>query len=200
MTGEVDRWSAILTLTLFIFSSKLLWSVAYMRRHHDISGTLDAAVVFPIRLPVPTTLTSHARKLLAAARIIGNTRVSLHRTYLPLNFITMPLISVLLLLATGAINGQVVRDGIVGVNGVQPLDIMALFLSLVSPIPYQSTSVLMINATRVSGISQHFTRRHRTAPLPRVLGRSQGWSLGTKAFQLLVCFLLNLWGGSRQRT
>ncbi|EED85293.1 predicted protein, partial [Postia placenta Mad-698-R] len=47
-----------------------------------------------------------------------------------LNFITVPLLSVLILLATGAINGTVIRDGIVGANGVKPLDIMALFISL----------------------------------------------------------------------
>ncbi|OSX61707.1 hypothetical protein POSPLADRAFT_1046990 [Postia placenta MAD-698-R-SB12] len=51
-------------------------------------------------------------------------------TYLHLNFITVPLLSVLILLATGAINGTVIRDGIVGANGVKPLDIMALFISL----------------------------------------------------------------------
>ncbi|EED82647.1 predicted protein, partial [Postia placenta Mad-698-R] len=50
--------------------------------------------------------------------------------YLHLNFITVPLLSVLILLATGAINGTVIRDGIVGANGVKPLDIMALFISL----------------------------------------------------------------------
>ncbi|KAH9927802.1 uncharacterized protein B0H18DRAFT_1084659 [Fomitopsis serialis] len=51
-------------------------------------------------------------------------------THLHFNFITVPLVSVLLPLATGAIDGTVVRDGIVGANGVQPLDIMALFISL----------------------------------------------------------------------
>jgi len=54
----------------------------------------------------------------------------LRKTYLHLNFITVPLISVLILLATHAIDRTVVRDGIVGANGVKPLDIMALFISL----------------------------------------------------------------------
>ena len=94
--------------------------------------TLDAAVVFPVRFPVPTCLTYRAHKLLAASGTINNTTSPVHRAYLHLNFITVPLISVLLLLASGAIDGQVVSDGVVGANGVQPLDIMALFISLVS--------------------------------------------------------------------
>ncbi|OJT07874.1 hypothetical protein TRAPUB_1224 [Trametes pubescens] len=50
--------------------------------------------------------------------------------YIPLNFITIPLASVLLLLATRVFNSQTVRDGIVGTGGVSPLNIMALFISL----------------------------------------------------------------------
>lgn len=42
-----------------------------------------------------------------------------------------PVIAVLLLLASTSINGSVVHDGILGVDGVNPLDIMALFISLV---------------------------------------------------------------------
>ncbi|KZT03924.1 uncharacterized protein LAESUDRAFT_744420 [Laetiporus sulphureus 93-53] len=52
------------------------------------------------------------------------------RHYLHLNFITVPFFSFLVLLAAGAIDGKVVHDGIVGANGVKPLDIMALFISL----------------------------------------------------------------------
>ncbi len=45
---------------------------------------------------------------------------------------TAPVIGVLLLLATTSIGGDVLRNGIVGTNGVKPYDIMTLFLSLVS--------------------------------------------------------------------
>ncbi|KZS87743.1 hypothetical protein SISNIDRAFT_476169 [Sistotremastrum niveocremeum HHB9708] len=52
----------------------------------------------------------------------------------PLRFIighkTAPVIAVLLLLVSTSIDGSVVRDGILGVDGVNPLDIMALFISL----------------------------------------------------------------------
>jgi hypothetical protein len=47
------------------------------------------------------------------------------------NFLTGPVFAVLLLLATGAIDGAVLKYGILGTNGVQPLSIMALFISLV---------------------------------------------------------------------
>ncbi|KAI0034846.1 hypothetical protein K488DRAFT_44541, partial [Vararia minispora EC-137] len=47
-----------------------------------------------------------------------------------LNFLTVPLIATLFLLAVGAIDGIVIRKGIVGADGVSPLDILALFLSL----------------------------------------------------------------------
>ena len=53
------------------------------------------------------------------------------RPHVRLNFITVPLLSVLVLLSAGAFDGRTLRDGIVGTRGIQPLNIMALFLSLV---------------------------------------------------------------------
>ena len=53
------------------------------------------------------------------------------RAYAPLNFITVPLVSVLVLLAASVFDAQTVRDGVLGTQGVKPLDIMALFISLV---------------------------------------------------------------------
>ena len=64
-------------------------------------------------------------------RIAPERRPSLKRQHLPLNFIAVPLISVLVLLACGAFDGETVRDGVVGTGGVRPLNIMALFISLV---------------------------------------------------------------------
>ena len=49
-----------------------------------------------------------------------------------MNYITVPLFAVLLLLATRSIDGTVIKRGIVGADGVKPLNIMALFISLVS--------------------------------------------------------------------
>ncbi len=68
------------------------------------------------------------------------------------------MIAVLLLLATKAINGIVLRRGILGADGIQPINIMALFISLVrdeQPIDLPSTSVHDRDAAR---------HRRRTSP------------------------------------
>ncbi|KAJ9123060.1 hypothetical protein QFC22_001249 [Naganishia vaughanmartiniae] len=54
------------------------------------------------------------------------------RAYFTLGLATAPVIGVLLLLASTSIGGQVLRNGIVGIQGVKPYDIMTLFISLVS--------------------------------------------------------------------
>lgn len=138
--------------------------------HHAIvASTPDAAVVFPARLPIPASLTNSARKWLVATRILNNNRAPLHRTYVHLNYITVPLISVLVLLATGAIDGAVIRDGIVGANGVQPLDIMALFISLVSlKCVWHTTCSLHKERCRPTSVS-------RSTP-PGCCGSSPSWS------------------------
>ena len=48
-----------------------------------------------------------------------------------MNYLTGPMTSVLLLLAVKAINGAVLKHGIVGADGIEPISIMALFISLV---------------------------------------------------------------------
>lgn len=48
-----------------------------------------------------------------------------------MNFLSGPMVSVLLLLAVKAINGAVLKHGIIGADGVEPINIMALFISLV---------------------------------------------------------------------
>ncbi|KAI0338074.1 hypothetical protein BDW22DRAFT_1363465 [Trametopsis cervina] len=47
-----------------------------------------------------------------------------------IGFQTAPLAAVLLLLATGVLHGKEIREGITGTSGIEPLDIMALFISL----------------------------------------------------------------------
>jgi hypothetical protein len=54
------------------------------------------------------------------------------RVHFTLGLATAPVIGVLLLLASTSIGGQVLRNGIVGIQGVKPYDIMTLFISLVS--------------------------------------------------------------------
>jgi len=61
------------------------------------------------------------------------------RMYFKLGLETAPVIGVLLLLASTCIPGSVVRDGIVGSEGVRPYDIMTLFLSFVSSVYNQAS-------------------------------------------------------------
>ncbi len=41
-----------------------------------------------------------------------------------------PPLAVLILLVTNVINGETLRKGIIGADGIEPLNIMALFISL----------------------------------------------------------------------
>lgn len=54
------------------------------------------------------------------------------RYHFTLGLATAPVAGVLLLLASTVIPGHVIREGIVGIAGVRPYDIMTLFLSFVS--------------------------------------------------------------------
>ncbi|KAI8978233.1 hypothetical protein BD414DRAFT_524256 [Trametes punicea] len=109
----VRTWPAILTIILFFIS--------------------NLAVIFPLRLPIPISLLRVARRVLVITCVLpkrSNGPQAFKPTYLHLNFITVPLLSVLLLLAAGVFDGTTLRDGIVGTGGIRPLNIMALFISL----------------------------------------------------------------------
>lgn len=91
----------------------------------------DLAVIFPLHIPIPHRVTFTVSELLVRTRIISSFSKPTRKRHLRLNFITVPLLSVLVLLASGAIDGTVIRRGIVGADGVKPINIMALFISLV---------------------------------------------------------------------
>ncbi|KAI0827691.1 hypothetical protein BC628DRAFT_1367947 [Trametes gibbosa] len=109
---SVDTWPAILTIVLFFLS--------------------NLAVIFPLRLPVPVAVLRPTHHVLALTRVLPHRRPQefAKPRYIPLNFITVPLASVLLLLAIGVFDRETVHDGVVGTAGVSPLNIMALFISL----------------------------------------------------------------------
>ena len=96
------------------------------------SPSPDVAVIFPTRIPLPSFGLSPLAKFLAEKRVIEPRKSSYRRSYPRLDFTTVPLFAVLLLLATKCIDGNDLRRGIVGDGGVKPLSIMALFISLVS--------------------------------------------------------------------
>ncbi|KAM5544968.1 hypothetical protein V8D89_001079 [Ganoderma adspersum] len=113
---SVGSWQAILTLVLFLVS--------------------NVAVIFPLRVPIPLFILEMVTHTLVVLRIAPEqdrhhlASQTLKRRYIHLNFITIPLVSVLVLLAAGVFDGQTLRDGVLGTAGIQPLNIMALFISL----------------------------------------------------------------------
>ena len=141
---NIANWRSILTLTVFFLSSKS------RRVDRCVFGASlieppasDIIVIFPFRIPLPKVVNSASHDVLVKFRVLPRTSEPLRRSYLPVNFLTGPVFAVLLLLATRAINGVVLRHGILGANGVQPLDIMALFISLVRG-PYIWRAHLMV--------------------------------------------------------
>jgi hypothetical protein len=91
----------------------------------------DIIVIFPFRVPIPRIVASASHDVLVNFRIFPRTSEPLRRQYVSVNFLSGPMISVLLLLAVKAIDGTVLKRGIIGADGVEPISIMALFISLV---------------------------------------------------------------------
>jgi hypothetical protein len=91
----------------------------------------DIVVIFPFRIPLPNFAVLAFHNALVNCRAIPYTSEPPRRQYLYVNFLSTPIIAVLLLLATKAINGTVLRHGILGADGIEPINIMALFISLV---------------------------------------------------------------------
>ena len=91
----------------------------------------DVAVIFPTKIPLLCFELSPLAKILAEKRVIKPRKSSCRRSHLRVDFATVPLFAVLLLLATKCIDGNDLRRGIIGDGGVRPLSIMALFISLV---------------------------------------------------------------------
>jgi hypothetical protein len=93
---------------------------------------IDIIVIFPFRVPLPRFAVSAFRNVLVKCRItLPRTSQPLRRRYLTVNFLSAPIMAILLLLATQAIDSGVLRRGILGSDGVRPINIMALFVSLV---------------------------------------------------------------------
>lgn len=89
-------------------------------------------MIFPLNIPIPYIVSSRLHETLALARILSKVSRYQRRWHIKLDYITVPLISVLTLWVSGAIDTSVIRRGILGADGIVPIDIMALFISLVS--------------------------------------------------------------------
>lgn len=116
----------------------------------DTSVSPDLVGVFPFKVPVPVPSPALVLAAKAAVRLRfchptesccgdhpkifkqnEHSKAFVHWHHVTIGFQTAPLVAVLLLLAAGVLHGTEVRDGITGTSGVEPLDIMALFISLV---------------------------------------------------------------------
>ncbi|KZO90572.1 hypothetical protein CALVIDRAFT_389827 [Calocera viscosa TUFC12733] len=87
-------------------------------------------VIAPFSISIPLYIWNGVRKTAVSLRVLEPT-IRLHRSpRFRFDFSTVPVIAVLLLLATTCIGGEEVYKGIVGSNGIKPYDIMCLFISL----------------------------------------------------------------------
>ena len=134
VVAGISQWSSIFTLVVFALTSEYrpfnIFRLLEVEPRFFL--TPDAAVIFPTKIPFPCFELSPLARFLAEKELIKPRKSSCRRSYLRVDFTTVPLFAVLLLLATKCIDGGDLRRGIVGEGGVRPLSIMALFISLVS--------------------------------------------------------------------
>ncbi|THH18685.1 hypothetical protein EW146_g2356 [Bondarzewia mesenterica] len=92
--------------------------------------TTDITIIFPFHISIPRLLILLAHNVLVKCRILPPSTGPPRPKSIPFNFLTIPLIAVLFLLAVKAIDRTEIRRGILGTDGVKPINIMALFVSL----------------------------------------------------------------------
>jgi Na+/H+ antiporter NhaD/arsenite permease-like protein len=101
---------------------------------HGIFAIIVFAIVAliciqPLRIPLPHFVGNAYQK--AKQRLFGSSAIdSKERTYLVLNHVWTPAIGIVFLLATKTIGGTQIKLGIVGEDGVEPYDVLALFIGL----------------------------------------------------------------------
>lgn len=162
VTGTPSSYSS----SLF---SPVRLSLPTMCLRHLYSTIPDVAVIFPVRLPTPLFATQAMYDISAKAKLIPWKPGPARRRHIRLDYITVPLIGVLVLLATRAIDSVVLRKGILGADGVEPINIMALFISLVN---YHVNFQTAHYVDSYLGVLGHLTRFYRIAPIRCLLGGS----------------------------
>jgi len=98
----ISNWKSIVTLILFVVA--------------------NAVVIFPFYVGIPMPM--------FVSNFVYGSSSGRRKARIKFDFVTAPVIIVLLLWASTSIDSTVIRDGIVGTNGIQPLSTMALFISL----------------------------------------------------------------------
>jgi Na+/H+ antiporter NhaD/arsenite permease-like protein len=120
-TDQIKNWRSIVTLIVFVVT--------------------NIVVLFPQRIPVyiPRFFSDAVLHLLSYLRITRKRQKQspphgkqdfFIKTHFRLNFVTAPLIADLFLLAILAIGGQEVKAGTLGAEHIEPIDIMAFFITL----------------------------------------------------------------------
>ena len=197
---NIAHWRSILTLVVFFLTSKV--SAALLQGHRlRAVCMIDIIVIFPFRVPLPRFVVSAFRNVLVKCRIIlPRTSEPLRRRYVTVNFLSAPIMAILLLLATQVIDSGVLRRGILGSDGVRPINIMALFVSLVAwAAKGRVTSPALWLLTKRVGLSLHFARCDRSPSFPRILGCEERRRVRTEATLLPLSVLLDMCRGCRKR-
>lgn len=115
-----------------------------------VFAVVSLIVIQPIRIPIPTPIATFLRRngrkfwltlagppgaeeqdKDAVERELGqDERDDREPMHLTIDHVSAPVIGVIVLLATTTIGGEQVRQGIVGEDGIEPYDVLALFISL----------------------------------------------------------------------
>lgn len=111
-----------------------------------VFACVSLIVIRPLRIRIPHALAKTLRKYGEKAwntiagppdankddsKLAGPTTVAKEKPmYLIIDHIAAPVIGVLILLASTTIGGEQVKQGIVGEDGIEPYDVLALFISL----------------------------------------------------------------------
>jgi hypothetical protein len=187
---SIDARSIVTLIFFFLISTSTFLSLA--------RGILiiDILVIWPIHIPLPLFLTHLRNRFLPTTPSVDAEKPEEKEKgqgmYFKLGLETAPVIGVLVLLASTCIPGSVVRDGIVGSEGVRHYDIMTLFISFVSPpfihslfalahfvaMPVQqlatkssSLEPIYYRAQLISGLHINLTRLYRCTSIPSPFSR-----------------------------
>ena len=117
-------------------------------------------VIAPFRIPLPRFASVLVSKLFPRLRKDHDRRL-----HFPVNFVSAPVFGVFFLWAAQCIDGTIVRNGIVGIEGIKPLDIMALFISLVRHRSSESSPSNRLPSTRPT-LRSHWMPPASSAFLP----------------------------------
>ncbi|KAI0695543.1 hypothetical protein BC835DRAFT_1273245 [Cytidiella melzeri] len=129
----IASWQSILALIVF-FLTNIVGVLPFTIMIPVSTPIINAfaaktAVFLRVCLPSGSCCKDHPGIITQASRE-GEKRPAVIWRKITVGFQTAPLAAVLLLLATGVLHVKEIREGIVGTSGVEPLDIMALFMSL----------------------------------------------------------------------